>query len=471
MKKCLFLTAIWLSVANASMAQAQPYFPPDDLLVQENLRQWQGYKFGLLMHWGTYSQWGIVESWSLCPEDEGWCARRGPYANNYFEYKKQYEALQTTFNPVQFNPNKWAAAAANAGMKYMIFTTKHHDGFCMFDTKQTDYKISSDLCPFSSQPQSNITAAIFKAFRERNFWVGAYFSKPDWHSENYWWPYFPPVDRNPNYDITKYPQRWQHFKQFTYNQIEELMSEYGKVNILWLDGGWVRPKTPEELKKLRFQNNQDIDMDNISNMARKHQPGILVVDRDVPGKNQNYLTPEQSIPDSLLPYPWETCMTAATSWSWVKNDQYKSTRQLIQTLIKVVSRGGNLLLNIAPDANGKWDDTAYARLKEIGEWMKINGDAIYDTKPMIPWQYGNFAFTKKGNKIYAFYMKKDEFDKLPETFQLPLFEKRIKHLALLGDESLSIRCWQAGGHFEFQLPDDYRALQSAAWVIEIECEE
>ena len=471
MKKYLFLAAILFSVTHAGKAQAQQYFPPDDSLAKENLKQWQGYKFGLLMHWGTYSQWGIVESWSLCPEDEGWCARRGPYASNYDEYKKQYEALQTTFNPTQFNPTKWANAAANAGMKYMIFTTKHHDGFCMFDTKQTDYKITSDLCPFSTHPKANITAEIFDAFRKKNFWVGAYFSKPDWHSENYWWPYFPPADRNPNYDITKYPQRWQKFKQYTFHQIEELMSDYGPVNILWLDGGWVRPKTAQELEKVRFKNNQDIDMAGISAMARKHQPGILVVDRDVPGKNQNYLTPEQSIPDSLLPYPWETCMTAATSWSWVKNDQYKSSKQLVQTLITVVSRGGNLLLNIAPDATGKWDDTAYARLEEIGEWMKVNGVAIYNTQPMVPWQSGPFAFTRNKNKIYAFYLSPNDSETLPRTFSLPFANSTIKKVTLLGADDITLSHKASGNNTEFRLPDAYNAPQSLASVIEIECEE
>ncbi len=109
----------------------QQYFPPTDTLVQQKLATWQDYKFGLLMHWGAYSQWGVVESWSICPEDEDWCTRRGPYAANYFEYVKAYEKLQSTFNPTQFDPTRWAKAAKNAGMKYMVFTTKHHDGFCM----------------------------------------------------------------------------------------------------------------------------------------------------------------------------------------------------------------------------------------------------------------------------------------------------------------------------------------------------
>ena len=129
-------------------AQHHKYVAPSDPLVQQNISKWQDMKFGLFMHWGTYSQWGIVESWSICPEDEGWTQRRGPFSKNYADYVKAYENLQTTFNPVKFAPEKWVGAAKAAGMKYMIFTTKHHDGFSMFDTKETDYKITSKKTPF-----------------------------------------------------------------------------------------------------------------------------------------------------------------------------------------------------------------------------------------------------------------------------------------------------------------------------------
>ena len=148
--------------------------------------------------------------------------------DDYVEYKKAYEALQTTFNPVKFDPERWAKAAKDAGMKYVVFTTKHHDGFSMFDTKQTDYRITSPKTPFSSNPRADVTRGIFDAFRAQGFMVGAYFSKPDWHSPDYWWPYFATPDRNPNYDIKKYPDRWTRFVDFTHAQIDELMSRYGR---------------------------------------------------------------------------------------------------------------------------------------------------------------------------------------------------------------------------------------------------
>lgn len=397
--------------------QSDTYVKPTDSLVLQKLDEWQDIKFGLLMHWGTYSQWGIVESWSICPEDEGWTQRRGPHADNYFDYVKAYENLQTTFNPVQFNPDKWAAAAKDAGMKYVVFTTKHHDGFCMFDTKQTDYKITSSKTPFSTNAKSNVTKEIFDAFRKQGFMVGAYFSKPDWHSENYWWPYFPPKDRNVNYDPAKYPERWNAFKQYTFNQIEELMTGYGKVDILWLDGGWVRPrstidKNVDWQRSIRY--NQDIDMKKIATMARSHQPGLLVVDRTVAGEFENYQTPEQTVPSAPLNHPWESCITMGNSWSYVPNDRYKSTNQLIHLLIKIVSRGGNLLLNIGPSPQGDWSDTAYSRLKEIGSWMKINSEAIYNSKPLAPYENDNIVYTqsKDGNTKYVFILSDDNNDNL-----------------------------------------------------------
>ena len=163
------------------------YYSETDPLVLNKLQEWQNLKFGLLMHWAPSSQWGIVESWSLCSEDEEWCKRK---IENYTEYKLQYENLKKTFNPSKFNPGKWANAAAEAGMKYVIFTTKHHDGFCMYDSQYTDYKITSKDCPFHKNPKANIAKEIFDEFRKKDFMTGVYFSKPDWHSDYFWWQKF-----------------------------------------------------------------------------------------------------------------------------------------------------------------------------------------------------------------------------------------------------------------------------------------
>ncbi|WP_109674066.1 alpha-L-fucosidase [Dyadobacter jejuensis] len=428
---CSMANGLWVSAQQHAEQDHSKYVPPTDPLVQAKLAQWQDVKFGLMMHWGTYSQWGIVESWSLCPEDEGWCERRGPHAHNWYEYKKAYEGIADSFNPVQFDPEKWAVAAKNAGMKYLVFTTKHHDGFAMFDSKYTDYKITNT--PFGKNPKSNVTKEILSAFRKEGFMTGTYFSKPDWNTPSYWWPYFPPKDRNVSYDPKKYPEKWQEFKDFTNNQIQELMTDYGQIDILWLDGGWVRPFSsidPNISWQKSIPYDQDIDMARIAKLARQKQPGLLVVDRTVTGAYENYVTPEQQVPDHYMPIPWESCMTMGNSWSYVPNDPMKSTHQLVHTLLEIVSKGGNLLLNIGPGPDGTWPQVAYDRLEEIGLWMKDNGQGIYGTKPKAPYRQGKWAFTQKEQTTYAFYLA-DKGEKLPKQL-------KIEGLTLNSKQKISI---------------------------------
>lgn len=476
-----FLSAsLLLSLALSTAAQPQAYFPDPDPAIRQRLEQWQDLKFGLLMHWGAYSQWGIVESWSICPEDLSWAtgARKAGMGETHHDYVQQYEALKTTFNPQQFAPEKWAAAAAGAGMKYVVFTTKHHDGFCMFDSKYTDYKITDPGCPFSAHPRSNVAKEVFSAFRQQGLWTGAYFSKPDWHSDDYWWKRFPPSDRNCNYSISKHPEKWQKFTEFTHNQIMELMSDYGPMDILWLDGGWVRKKTADEVKAElleeyegsrwgRNPQSQDPDMAGLVKKARAKQPRLIVVDRAVPGEHQNYLTPEQHIPDTGLPYPWETCMTMAGSWSHVPNDVYKPTDDLIQKLVDIVSKGGNYLLNIGPRPDGELDSTAYARLRDIGAWMKTNGEAIYGTRMHTPFGEGEsirYTRSKDGKTRYVFL-----FD-FPENGQIVLTKISAapkSTVRMLGSEK-SLRFVQTAAGLEVKIPVATKAISNHVWVLKVQ---
>jgi alpha-L-fucosidase len=419
----LSVVALALVLPGSVLAQrVTGYIPVTDPAVRANLEQFQDWKFGLMLHWGTYSQWGIVESWSLCPEDEPWCERKGPHANDYAAYVKAYEALQTTFNPVRFEPDRWAAAAHDAGMRYVVFTTKHHDGFSMFDTKQTEYRITGPECPFRTNARANITNEVFKAFRARGMGIGAYFSKPDWHSDDYWWRRFPPFDRNPNYDITKYPERWERFKRFTHNQIRELMTEYGSIDILWLDGGWVQPMTATSPRWGKVPSHQDIDMPAIAAMARSHQPGLIIVDRAVEGPYQNYITPEHQVPDHAHGVPWETCMPMATSWSYVPNDVYRPSRAIVHLLVDIAAKGGNLLLNIGPSPDGTLDDTAYARLRDLGGWMKVNGGAIYGTRAVAPYKDDQVAYTRGPDGIInAIYLAREDERMPPASIEVPSF--------------------------------------------------
>lgn len=480
MKSFLFILS-FINFYNYTYSQEHSqYFPDPDPVIQAKLESWRDLKFGLLMHWGPYSQWSVVESWSICPEDVGWATgarKKGMNDQDYFEYKKTYENLKNSFNPVNFNPERWAAAAKDAGMKYMVFTTKHHDGFCMFDTKYTDYKITDPSCPFHTNVKSNIAKEVFDAFRKQGMWTGAYFSKPDWHSDFYWWSKFPPADRNCNYQISKYPGQWNKFIEYTHNQLLELVGgEYGKLDILWLDGGWVRKKTNDEVVRelkdvydgVRWARNpqsQDIDMPTLVKKVRAKQPDVLVVDRAVPGPYQNYLTPEQQIPESGLPYPWETCMTMANSWSYVSDDVYKPTSELIKKLVDIVSKGGNYLLNIGPSPQGEYSDTAYARLKEIGSWMKINGEAIYSTRMYKSYNEGEkirYTQSKDGKAKYVFLLEFPSADLILNKISITKDQK----LSLLGSDK-PIRFSQSNKGLKIALTPDMKETNKYIWVLKI----
>lgn len=451
------------------------YYPESNPAVIKKLKQWQNLKFGLLMHWAPSSQWGIVESWSLCSEDEDWCKRK---IENYYDYKKQYEELKKTFNPTKFNPAKWAEAAYQAGMKYVIFTTKHHDGFCMFDSKYTNYKITDKECPFHSNPKANITKEIFDEFRKKDFWVGTYFSKPDWHSDYFWWQRFATPDRNANYDIHKYPDRWKKFIEFTHNQIDELMTDYGKIDILWLDGCWVRYYSDEDIKKERKISNsnihriqnQDINMPLIAKNSRKKQPGLIVVDRAVPGPLQNYLTPENQVPENTLPYPWETCMPITPSWSYEPGLEYKPARKLVHLLVDIVAKGGNFLLNIAPTAEGDFEETAYERLKEISDWMKINSEAIYNSHPVKPYKENKICFTQLPDEtIYAIYLADENENSLPLKIDLPKsFSLKSKRIQLLSENG-TVELNSTNKNNRIIFSDDVRSnfKYKYAWTLKI----
>ena len=221
---------------------------------------------------------------------------------------------------------------------------------------------------------------------------------------------------------------------------------YGRVDILWLDGGWVRPlktiDTSVEWQRT-IHYNQDIDMKRIATMARKNQPGLLIVDRTVSGEYENYVTPEQTIPEVPLPHPWESCITMGNSWSYVPTDKYKSTNQLIHMLVRIISRGGNLLLNIGPSPEGDWSDTAYSRLLEIGKWMKVHSEAVYNTIPLAPYENNNVVYLQSKNKQqkYVYVLSDDNTDNisLPAILKLDniTLNKKSK-VVLLDNPSIKI---------------------------------
>jgi alpha-L-fucosidase len=391
-------------------AASREWTPPKDPLVIEKLQRWQDQKLGLLITWGTYSQWGIVESWSIITTKHPWNKRPAKYAQmDDKTYLQTYENLITTFNPTKFDADKWAAAIKDAGIKYVLPMAKHHDGFCMWDTPTTDYKIADKRCPFHADPRADTIKQITTACHKQGLSTGIYFSKADWHSPFYWLPELGPGSgQGPNYKPATQPEKWRQFKEFTWKQIAELMTSYGPQDLLWLDGGAVRPP------------NAAIDMDGMAAMARKLQPGLIMVDRTVRGPNENIITPENEIPDHYLPYPWETCMTLGNSWSYVPNDKYKSAGTMIRNISRVVARGGNYLIGIGADPNGEFDPIVYERFKEIGAWFKINGEAIYGTRPIKPYEQGDLVFTAKADgTVYVIILGKDDNAKPPASVTIP----------------------------------------------------
>lgn len=281
---------------------------------------------------------------------------------------------------------------------------------------------------------ANITAEIFNAFRDQDFMIGAYFSKPDWNSEFFWWPNFATPDRNANYSIEKYPDRWQAYVDFAHTQVDELMTGYGRIDILWLDGGWVRPLTQVEAAISRFvegifrevgytqlniPQSQDMKMAEMAAMARKKQPGLIMVDRYVEGKEENYLTPENYIPDGYNPLPWESSLTMHEGWSWSPDANFRSTREIIHSLIDVASKNGNMLLNIGPGPDGTWPDEAYNTLEEIGEWMDVNGPVIYGTKGRAKFREGRISFTQnEDGPLNAIYRAAEAENRPPAEIEI-----------------------------------------------------
>lgn len=412
-------------------SNTEDYIWPTDLQVLTKLKHWQDQKFGVLMHWGLYSVPGVVESWSICSED--WIVReRKP---TYEEDKAWYWSQKDSLNPVNFDPSKWADVMKKAGMKYMIFTTKHHDGFCMFDTKYTDFSIAHG--PFGKDPRHNIAKEVFNAYRNKGFMIGCYFSKPDWHSKWFWNPYYATPNRRINYKKQQHPDWWQNYRKFTQNQLNELTTDYGNIDILWLDGGWIT--------------GDEIGLDTILVDARKRNPGMISVDRTIRGKNENYQTPEQGIPAKQLDIPWESCITLSHAWGWTPNAKFKSPNKVIGILAEIVAKGGCLALGVGPKADGTLQPEVVNTLLRIGSWLNKNGQAIYSTVNAAHYNDGKVWFTadKNGKTLYAIYALEDG-EKTPKT--ITWTENKPKGKLVLLQNGKSVKYSVKGNQVTVTLP-------------------
>ncbi|MDO5729438.1 MAG: alpha-L-fucosidase [Actinomycetaceae bacterium] len=356
-----------LEAAGAGEGSIDPgYSWPDDPLVRENLERWRDQKIGIIIHWGLYTSIRQGGSWSLHRQHLGsFTDPPSDFNGTDAQYHRWYYERRHTFKADAFNADDWAARIARAGAKYVVFTTKHHDGFAMYDTQFSNLKVTAEDCPVGR----DIMREVVEACRDNDLETGVYFSKADWAHPCYWDLARKVSDRRCNYDIAEHPKKWKRFVEFTHDQIDELLSNYGPMNVLWLDAGWVR--APEE----------DIDMPRLADRARELQPGILVVDREVHDSVEDYRTPEQQIPSEYLDYPWEACVTWTKSWCSMKiDDPAKPTSEIIANLLRIVARGGNYLIGFGPDENGAMSTHIARGLDELGAWLDVNGEGIYGTR-------------------------------------------------------------------------------------------
>ncbi len=340
-------------------------------------------RFGMFIHFGAYA----------VAADGEWVK------SNEKMTTEQYQKYVDAFMPSNYNPKDWAALAKKAGMKYAVMTAKHHDGFCMFDSKLTDYKITNNI------PGRDFIKEYLEAFREQGLKVGLYYSLIDWNHKDY-----PNVGNHPMRDNKAWDQKqydWDNYLDYMHRQIEELMTQYGTIDILWLDYSF------DDYSDKKWKASELVPM------IRKHQPNIilnnrLTISHGISNKEREFTgygdfeTPEQGIPEKGLvdsygnPIPWETCLTLNNNWGYSSVDnQWKSPIMIIHALVNCVSKNGNLLLNIGPDSQGTIPYPSKKILSEVGEWMSINGESIYGCKntilPKPEWGY----LTQKDNFIYA----------------------------------------------------------------------
>ncbi|MCU0518424.1 MAG: alpha-L-fucosidase [Oscillatoria sp. Prado101] len=336
-------------------------------------------RFGMFVHWGHSSQRGCELSWPLVGG-----VFSLPYCQNI--PVEEYHSTARSFNPQHYKPREWAKLAKRLGMQYAILTAKHHDGFTMFHTQQSDFSIQHS--PWGK----DIVREFVGAMRAEGIRTGLYFSLIDWHHPDY--PAFTEVDKP--YVFGEYrqptPEHWERFTQFMFAQVRELLANYGKIDIIWFDGSWER--TPEQWRA-----------QELKEMIRSLQPEILINDR-LP-ECGDFDTPEQFIPPQPPARAWETCMTVNESWGYNPADKhFKSPGQLIHALCEVAGKGGNLLLNVSPMGDGKIQPELLERLAEVERWMSGNGESIIGTKPGLePWQFYGPS-TRKGDRVYLHLLMK-----------------------------------------------------------------
>ena len=386
---CIVMIAAACFAAGIMTAQAQEM---DSLQAPAEARAWwQEARFGMFIHWAPVSIVGTELSWSRNGPRPG----RGGHGNVPIEV---YDNLYRMFNPTEYDAREWVRVAKDAGMKYMVLTTKHHDGFCMFDSKLTDYDIMNT--PYGK----DIVKQYVDACHAEGIRVGFYYSLWDWYHPDY---------------LTENHAR---YVEYMHGQIRELMTNYGKVSVLWFDSDVAR-NPPEDWKARE-----------LIEMVRELQPGILINNRS--GLSADFVTPERRVGGFDMEQPWESCITIGSHWSYSPYEPVKSRERCVGLLAQCAGGDGNLLLNVGPMPSGALDPRHVERLAEMGDWMRANSESIYGTRggPYQPGPWG--VSTRKGNTIYLHLLHPD---KISETLELPALPRRVLSARVLGGESVDVK--------------------------------
>jgi alpha-L-fucosidase len=394
------------------------------------LKHWQDMRFGMFIHWGPVAIKGTEIGWS-----------RGSQVP-----KDEYDQLYKRFNPTEFNADEWAKAAADAGMKYLVITAKHHDGFCLWSSQYTDYDIANT--PF----KRDVLKELSQACKKHGVQFSIYYSVCDWYHPDY------PLD-SPGGKGKKIEHNMPRYFEYLKNQTKELIDNYGPLGVMWFDGEWESPWTREYGNELYSYLKKAQPNLIINNRVSKGRHGMAGTTKQSDLNAGDFDTPEQRIGGFNRERPWETCMTICRQWAWKPNDNMKSLKECIQTLLYTVGGDGNLLLNVGPMPDGRIEPRQVERLKEMGAWLKKHGNTVYGTRggPFRPGKWG--ASTCKDNKIYLFIMNWPKEGPL----QIPALSMKITDVAVKTGGTLKVN--RTKEMIELDIPEDNR--DPIATVIEL----
>lgn len=368
-----------------------PEVEPVSMADDERMAWWRDAGFGMFIHWGLYAIPGGVYKGDTVRGNAEWIMDKLDIPVN------EYEKFAGQFNPQKFDADEWVSIAKNAGMKYIVITSKHHEGFSLWDSEVTDYDIM-DATPF----KRDILAELAEACRKQNIKLCFYYSIVDWHHPKAQAPLYPNYNAGQRDSTVYNPDFPEYFKNYLKPQIKELLTKYGDVGVVWFDGDWIPDYTSEMGKEL-YSFILDLQPDAIvNNRVDKGRMGMSGMNKEGSFVG-DFGTPEKEIPDTGMEgVDWESCLTMNNSWGYKSVDHnWKSKENLIQSLVEIVSKGGNLLLNVGPTAEGEIPESSVERLQAMGEWLETNGESIYGAKasPYEKPEWGRY--TTKEEVLYA----------------------------------------------------------------------